>query len=118
MTGTDNKFLVFFEGVINAVYFTDLDNTDHEANGCDLSVGAEIELEREAKSFFATCRNHIPEGMFHQAGVDFWLTRNGHGTGFWDRGEYNGWQTFLTLEAESFGEAHVYLGDDGLAHIG
>lgn len=21
-----------------------------------------------------------------QAGSDFWLTRNGHGTGFWDRG--------------------------------
>lgn len=118
MERNSNKFSSFFDGVIDAVYFTDLDNTDHEANGCDFSVGAMVELEMEAMSFFTKCRNHIPKGMAHQAGIDFWLTRNGHGTGFWDRGEYGGWQTFLTLEAEKFGEAAVYLGDDGLAHIG
>lgn len=30
-----------------------------------------------------------------QAGMDFWYTRNGHGTGFWDRGE---------LKAEGLGD--------------
>jgi hypothetical protein len=31
-----------------------------------------------------------PDGIFAQAGHDFWLTRNGHGTGFWDRPEIYG----------------------------
>lgn len=52
-----------------------------------------------------------------QAGHDFWLTRNGHGAGFWD----GDWETGagseslvkrLTDSAESFGEYHldVYKG--------
>lgn len=55
-----------------------------------------------------------------QAGYDFWLTRNGHGTGFWDRGyDYDaediGKQ--LTIAAKSYGTFDIYLGDgkyDGL----
>lgn len=49
-----------------------------------------------------------------QAGHDFWLTRNGHGAGFWDRGlgspgeflsKRCGWRT-------DFPECSAYLGDD------
>lgn len=29
-------------------------------------------------------------GAYDQAGYDLWLTRNGHGTGFWDRPEVYG----------------------------
>lgn len=47
------------------------------------------------------------------AGHDFWLTRNGHGCGFWD-GDWNQpAETALTTLSESFGETWVYLGDDG-----
>ena len=58
----------------------------------------------------------------NHAGHDFWLTRNGHGTGFWDRGygqpeeiEEIGKQ--LTKASKSYGEYNLYLGDgkyDGL----
>lgn len=49
------------------------------------------------------------------AGHDFWLTRNRHGVGFWDRftdepGEKLGEE--LTECAHSFGEIDAYLGDD------
>ena len=50
-----------------------------------------------------------------EAGHDFWLTRNGHGTGFWDRGYGNeekeeiGKQ--LTQAAKSYGTFDLYLGD-------
>jgi len=49
------------------------------------------------------------------AGHDFWLTRNGHGAGFWDRGlgEHGevlskacGWRS-------SYPEIDLYIGDDG-----
>ena len=49
---------------------------------------------------------------------DFWLTRNGHGAGFWD-GDWAvngdaltamvGWRT-------EFPEFHLYIGDDGLVY--
>jgi hypothetical protein len=47
-----------------------------------------------------------------QFGHDLWLTRNGHGTGFWDRGLGTLGER-LTEAAHSFGEAYPYVGDDG-----
>lgn len=49
-------------------------------------------------------------------GGDFWLTRNRHGTGFWDRGLGNLGKK-LTEWAQSYGSSDVYLGDDGKVHL-
>lgn len=47
-----------------------------------------------------------PACDYAQAGHDLWLTRNGHGTGFWDRGiGYAGDK--LTEAAKTLGEANV-----------
>jgi hypothetical protein len=46
------------------------------------------------------------------AGHDFWLTRNHHGAGFWDRG-LGKLGNDLTDMAHPYGEANLYLGDDG-----
>jgi hypothetical protein len=54
-----------------------------------------------------------------KAGHDFWLSRNGHGAGFFDRGLGDtgeklqsacGWKT-------SFPEINLYIGDDKKIHI-
>jgi hypothetical protein len=69
-----------------------------------------------------------------RAGHDFWLTRNGHGSGFWD-GDWNPpyvelddngkprlfqrWPTagdYLTAISEAYGSYDLYIGDDGLIH--
>ena len=47
-----------------------------------------------------------------QAGHDFWLTRNGHGAGFWDRDLLEIGDK-LTEKAHSFGESNILMGDDG-----
>jgi hypothetical protein len=47
-----------------------------------------------------------------QAGHDFWLTRNRHGAGFWDRG-HGAEGADLTQHAKSFGDCDLYVGDDG-----
>lgn len=54
--------------------------------------------------------------LYSKLGHDFWLTRNGHGAGFWDGdwGEENG--KVLTELARSFGEFFVYLGNDDLVY--
>lgn len=53
------------------------------------------------------------EGMDpSQIGHDFWLTRNRHGAGFWDRG-LGARGTRLTDAAHVYGEMGLYVGDDG-----
>lgn len=52
------------------------------------------------------------------SGHDFWLTRNGHGCGFWDRDELDagGLGKALSDAACAFGECWIYVGDDGKLH--
>lgn len=48
---------------------------------------------------------------------DFILTRNGHGTGFWDSGRWvKPWGDRLTELAKTFGEIFCEVGDDGLIY--
>jgi len=65
------------------------------------------------KQFGFTPRDH---------GHDFWLTRNGHGSGFWDRYGVNDPEHAdigkkLTEASEQFGECNLYVGDDGKLYI-
>lgn len=46
------------------------------------------------------------------AGHDFWLTRNGHGAGFWDRG-LGALGDRLSAAAKVYGSCDLYVGDDG-----
>ena len=50
-----------------------------------------------------------------QFGHDFWLTRNGHGTGFWDRG-HGPVGDALTKLAKCYSTRSPYVGDDGKVH--
>lgn len=52
----------------------------------------------------------------YSGGNDFWLTRNGHGAGYWDRdlGEVG---DRLTKAAHRYGETDAYSGDDGLLYF-
>lgn len=47
-----------------------------------------------------------------QAGHDFWLTRCGHGAGFWDRGLGEVGEK-LTESCKAWGNVGLYVGDDG-----
>ncbi len=52
-------------------------------------------------------------GDYGQAGHDFWLTRNGHGAGFWDGDWPEPQAEALTEASKDFGEYNLYVGDDG-----
>lgn len=43
----------------------------------------------------------------------FWLTRCGHGCGFWDGDWSEPAATILTDAAHAFGNVDLYVGDDG-----
>lgn len=54
-----------------------------------------------------------PDYDLSQAGHDFWLTRNYHGAGFWDRG-LNSLGEKLTDIAHKYGEYDLFI--DNAAH--
>ncbi len=55
-------------------------------------------------------------GNPQQNGHDFWLTRNGHGAGFWDRG-YGDIGDKLTKACKSYANINAYKGDDGKVYL-
>lgn len=70
------------------------------------------EMRRECASFVDYAGDALTGIDAEQAGHDFWLTRNGHGAGFWDRG-LGDVGDVLTDKAHSFGSSDLYVGDDG-----
>lgn len=55
-----------------------------------------------------------------QIGHDFWLTRQGHGAGFWDgdyKDETDDVGDDLSELSKEFGECYVIVGEDGKLHL-
>lgn len=50
------------------------------------------------------------------AGHDFWLTRSGHGAGFWDGDWPEPAASTLDKASKEFGNVDLYVGDDGQIH--
>jgi len=85
----------------------------------DIDAETRDSIETELKDFW---RKASEEGLLthwtpEQFAHDFALTRNHHGTGFWDRGHGNpDWEAAgrrLTEMADAYGELNLYVGDDG-----
>ena len=82
---------------------------------CDIDDEVIQQIEEEVYDFLILCWEEdkdlsgIEPGQF---GHDFYLTRNRHGAGFWDRGlgELGDW---LTEMSHPYGEFDLYVGDDG-----
>jgi len=51
------------------------------------------------------------------AGHDFWLTRNGHGAGFWDGDYEESKGERLTAACEAYGHLHVWVDETGSLHF-
>lgn len=59
----------------------------------------------------------IDDDADEMAGHDFWLTRNGRSSGFWDGDWSDDVEGCLTKLAKSFGEQWPYVGDDGMIYL-
>jgi len=68
------------------------------------------------KSLINACDYGSQYSKDEYAGHDFWLTRNRHGAGFWDRG-LGDLGHKLTEAAHGYGECSIYVGDDGKLHL-
>ena len=115
---TEQNFLEFRKGYIDALLWSSVNN-DAEgakyfgelANGYeDFTKQAQGIIDRECKDFLDKALKFIPEDSFDQAGHDFALTRNKHGTGFWDREDEYGQDAAEKMNniAASFGEVYLF----------
>jgi hypothetical protein len=87
----------------------------------DISVDTLIQMRTECTIFLQSAEVSAllndSNLSAESAGHDFWLTRNGHGAGFWDRG-LGAVGEKLTRLAHGAGERTMYVGDDSQIHIG
>lgn len=121
-----------------ALWSTSYTPTDEEGNDC----GPTVELDRyewaegEAEKLHADCLAFMEANAvdlkeyadqisydpgqgsaWDYAGHDFWLTRNGHGVGYWDR-QLAELGDRLTTACKQFATVDLYLGDDELVYVG
>lgn len=78
-----------------------------------------IRMLHDCRDFQRKYRELYEKGGWsdEKAGRDFWYTRNGHGTGFWDAGygepEVEEIGKALSRIAKSYGTYDIYLGQGG-----
>lgn len=98
---------------IEAIYFTETGDTDQPESDAPLSVDTKREAYSACARLRMACAGHdgIDLEQFDpaQIGHDLWLTRNGHGVGFWDRPEVYGADNarVLTFMARAMGEHYA-----------
>lgn len=84
----------------------------------DIAGESVREAERTCQDFRQANKDLLDESGLgdDQIGHDLWLTRNGHGAGFWDRGLGQTGEE-LTAMCKPYGEAHLYRDASGLVNI-
>jgi hypothetical protein len=131
---TEQQIQSFIEGYLTEALWSSTDtlpgadDTQVNLDDFDWAPGESDKLEDDCLDFinsntadlleYADKKSHAPGyDAFECAGHDFWLTRNGHGSGFWDRG-LGELGNRLTAVSKVYGSVNLYLGDDGLVYVG
>jgi len=79
----------------------------------DLREDAHVVMLLDVVDFVTNCSDlDLTEMDAEQFGHDFWLTRNGHGAGFWDR-ELGELGDILTERCKPYGTCDLYVDDGG-----
>lgn len=119
----------FFIGYVTCALWSSTDESDESGGNPmddnysreDIAPACLDTMRAECLDFIHAARSPLRaatnrEGYtWERAGHDFWLTRNGHGAGFWDRSELDarGIGRKLTDHAHAAGGRDLYIGDDG-----
>jgi hypothetical protein len=117
---TEHSFEVFYDAYMECAMWAE----DDESEEWDDAEIAESFIESARIDCARFYNAHLLELCFTdrqlaQAGYDFLLTRNGHGSGFWDRetgvyGDLNAEK--LTDASHAFPTISLYKGDDGFIY--
>jgi hypothetical protein len=92
----------------------------------DLAPETRAAMRTDCEAFLAKCGGLIEacagrikrdDSPFSKAGHDLWLTRNGHGCGFWDGDWPEPEASRLDAAAKAMGTCDLYVGDDGRLYV-
>lgn len=126
----------FFKSYVGTALWSTNDESDESAgdpmdanyDDSDISPDTLATMESDCLAFYAANVDHIHcddaplsqefEGRLShreaaRAGHDFWLTRCGHGAGFWDGDWPEPHASALDLASKAYGNVDLYVGDDG-----
>ncbi len=101
---------------LEAALWTEEEEVGHATIEEDISNNSKIDAYKDVKKFMSQAGDLLNDIDPEQVGHDLWLTRNGHGAGFWDRGLGDVGDK-LTAIAKGMGSKSVYVGDDGKIYI-
>lgn len=104
-------------------------SSDDDGTPIDMNYGIEdfsedtlATMKKDCELFFMRAKDYIfaegcpnandGTGQAGMAGHDFWLTRNGHGAGFWDGDWPKKSADKLTSLSKEFGSFELFIGDD------
>lgn len=102
-----------------ALAWASTDENDNDFMSYEFSPIANSQCHIDCQNFALAFHDLIDDFDAAQIGHDLFLTRNGHGTGFWDRPEIYGTELaeMLSRAAAALGECYPYIGDDGLIYL-
>lgn len=114
---TDADTLAFIDGYVEAALWSSTDEAGHPLDAryskLDLSAEAMDRVMDDCLKFLRENADDLAKARSPaENGHDFWLTRNGHGVGFWDRGLEEVGER-LTEACDKYGECWLYVWSDG-----
>lgn len=108
---------------IEAAFWSSTDNSDDSGGDpLDDHYGIDDLSPETIQSIIEDCQSfqnkHFEDikNDLERAGHDFWLTRNGHGAGFWDGDWDDEIGRRLTEASDAYGCVDLYIGDDGFIY--
>jgi hypothetical protein len=113
----------FLDAYVECALWSSMDESDDrggepmDANytADDIGPATLKEMRNDCQAFMTANRADIGD-RFEQAGHDYWMTRNGHGAGFWDGDWSDEAGKRLTEAAHADGSYDLYVGDDGVIY--
>lgn len=113
----------FLKGYLEAALWSTTDESD-ESGGEPLDKNYSVDdfsptameiAKKDCAAFQEANAADLADIDCEQAGRDFWLTRNRHGAGFWDRGLGEIGER-LTKAAHVYGSVDLWVAQDGLIY--
>jgi len=119
ITVSKQEIADFLDGYSECAGWTDSHNWDRDTTLPNTNEASWMLQVHEITSWVLAnwddCLAYAKAMSWGALGHDLWLTRNGHGAGFWDRGLGDLGKN-LTDSAHALGAVYLLIGDDGRLH--
>lgn len=111
----------YFTQYLETALWSSTDNNseplEHNYDIVDIDIESLKTQEAQFEKFISQAQILVPDLSDYydltDLAHDFWLSRNGHGAGFWDSYYEKGIGTTLTKLSKELGGCDIVVGDDG-----